>query len=86
MRAHIIERLMCDFKVDPVAIAQLHGFDQSILITAYDRLKSLEADGMVQMNGFNVSVPQDRKIFVRNIAQAFDAHYVQAPAKHSRAV
>ncbi len=86
MRAHIIERLMCDFEVDPVAIAKQHGFDQSTLMAAFDRLKALQTDGMVEMKGFIVSVPQDRKIFVRNIAQAFDAHYVQAPAKHSRAV
>ncbi len=86
MRAQIIERLMCDFTVDPIAIAKAHGFDQSTLMNAFDRLKGLESDGMVKMNGFTVTVPQDRKIFVRNVAQAFDAHYVQAPAKHSRAV
>lgn len=86
MRAEIIERLMCSFSVNPVDIAKKHGFDESTLLGAFERLKELVLDGMIEMNGQTITVPPNRRIFVRNIAQAFDAHYTAAPAKHSRAV
>ncbi len=86
MRAQIIERLMCDFTVNPAAIARRHGFDENVLLNAFERLKELQSDGMVTMSDNIVSVADDRRIFVRNVAQAFDAHYIEAPARHSRAV
>jgi oxygen-independent coproporphyrinogen-3 oxidase len=86
MRADIIERLMCDFTVNPIMVAAKHGFDESTLITAFETLKSLQSDGMVEISGQSIKVPDDRRIFVRNIAQAFDAYYVPSPGKHSRAV
>lgn len=86
MRAEIIERLMCDFSVNPVEIAKRHGFDEGTLLCSFERLKKLQTDGMIEMSGHTITVPDDRRIFVRNIAQAFDAHYVEAPARHSKAV
>ena len=86
MRAEIIERLMCDFTVNPLEIAKRHGFDEATLLTSFERLKELRSDAMIDMSGSVISVPSDRRIFVRNIAQAFDAHYVAAPARHSKAV
>jgi len=86
MRAEIIERLMCDFTVNPLKIAHRHGFDEGTLLGSFERLKDLQSDGMVELNGHNITVPNSRRIFVRNVAQAFDAHYVQAPARHSKAV
>ncbi len=86
MRAEIIERLMCNFTVNPMAIAKDHGFDESTLLAAFERLKDLQSDDMITMSGHTITIPEDRHIFVRNVAQAFDAHYVEAPARHSRAV
>lgn len=86
MRAEIIERLMCDFTVNPIAIATQHGFDAATLLSSYERLKDLQSDGMITMTGQTITIPNDRRIFVRNVAQAFDAYYVEAPARHSKAV
>jgi len=86
MRAEIIERLMCDFTVKPIEIAQRHGFDEASLLTSFERLKQLQSDDMITLIGQTVTIAPDRRIFVRNIAQAFDSYYVQAPARHSKAV
>ncbi len=86
MRAQIIEHLMCNFTVDPMAVAKSHGFDEGTLLSAFERLKELQSDGMVTLSGNTITVPENRRIFVRNVAQAFDSHYVETPARHSKAV
>jgi len=86
MRADIIERLMCDFTANPTAIATKHGFELETLSEAFERLEGLKGDGMVEQNGDVYTIPADRRIFVRNVAQAFDVYYKPSPGRHSRAV
>ena len=86
MRAEIIEKLMCYFTVDPVAIAESHGFSKGELIEAFERLKQLESDGMAVIKGNQVTIPESRHLFVRSVARAFDAHYVESPNRHAKAV
>lgn len=86
MRAEIIEKLMCFFTVDALEIAGKHGFGEACLTTAFDRLSQLEDDGLVEVHGRRVTIPENRRIFVRNVARAFDAYFTDAPARHSRAV
>lgn len=86
MRAEIIERLMCDFRVNAHTIAAQHGFAKSVLAPSYVKLAALEQDGMVQLDGSEIIVPDERRIFVRAVAQAFDAYYAPQPKRHARAV
>ena len=86
MRADIIEQLMCTFSADPVAIAREHGFSSQVLLSAYEYLKALSADGLVEMNGNRITIAPDRHLFVRNVARAFDAYFIEAQERHARAV
>ena len=46
-RRAIIERLMCDLRVDVAATAALHGVDVDGLRADYERLREMETDGLL---------------------------------------
>lgn len=50
LRAAIIERLMCDLSVNPLAIAESMGIEDNQLERSYDRLEPLVKDGLVLLN------------------------------------
>src|SRR5690606_26083917 len=74
LRAEIIERLMCDFRVDVAAIAARHGLDAAPLIEGNARLAALAEDGAIDVRGGTVTVRQDHRFIIRAVAAAFDAY------------
>ncbi len=86
LRADIIERLMCDFSVDLGAVCQSHGADAAGLLLQTPRLRSLEEDGIVEIDGETISIVSDRRFLVRTVASAFDAYLGATGRAHSRAV
>jgi oxygen-independent coproporphyrinogen-3 oxidase len=84
-RAAVIERLMCDFRADIGAIAQAHGFDAGLLVEGNRKLKTLEADGIVELKGGTIEVRQDRRFIIRAVAAAFDAYIDQPGRTHGKA-
>ncbi len=88
MRGEIIEKLMCFLRADPRAIARRHGFDPAMLEDAYRRLEPLAADGLCRVDEESgvVEVPEERRLFVRTVCTAFDAHYQPKPQRHAKAV
>ena len=86
LRADIIERLMCDFSVDLGAVCQSHGADAAGLLLQTPRLRSLEEDGIVEIDGETISIASDRRFLVRTVASAFDAYLGATGRAHSRAV
>ena len=85
LRAELIERIMCDFAVDVGVVCGVHGRDPDALFASLSRLPTLVADGLVRREGATLSVPDDARPFVRNVAAAFDAHLGTCAAVHSRA-
>jgi oxygen-independent coproporphyrinogen III oxidase len=85
-RAEIIERLMCDFAVDPEAVFARHDLPAAKLTEAYGALKPLISDGIAVRDGAGISVPDDMHMFVRLVASAFDAYLERGAARHSVAV
>jgi oxygen-independent coproporphyrinogen-3 oxidase len=83
MRAEIIERLMCDLTVDALGIAKRHGFD---LGDTFLRLKPLLEAGLAAMDGGNVTVPREHRLFLRTVASAFDNYFSPSPHRHAKAV
>jgi oxygen-independent coproporphyrinogen III oxidase len=74
LRADIIERLMCDLRVDVGELCRKHGAPTEALLQANPQLHDLARDGLVQLDGGVVSVRDDARSLVRCVASAFDAY------------
>jgi oxygen-independent coproporphyrinogen-3 oxidase len=86
LRAHLIERVMCDFSVDVGDACSAHGLAADVLVDAFPKLQALEADGLIRLDGARVTVVDEARDLVRVVASAFDAHLGQSGRVHSRAV
>jgi oxygen-independent coproporphyrinogen III oxidase len=78
-RRAIIERLMCDRRVD---LAVLDGDDRPEL----DRLADMAADGLVEIDGPRIAITDRGRPFMRAVCAAFDRYLVPAAGRYSRAV
>jgi len=86
LRAEIIERIMCDFRVDLEPICAGYGSTAQELLDRAPRLHSLASDGVIKLSGSSISVTDDFRYLVRSVAAAFDAHLNPSGNIHSRAV
>jgi oxygen-independent coproporphyrinogen-3 oxidase len=81
LRAHVIERLMCDLAVDLDAEAE--GVDFSAQLAAVDALSDV---GIVRRFGRHIAMTEKGRPFVRLVAAAFDAYLPKNQSRHSVAV
>jgi oxygen-independent coproporphyrinogen III oxidase len=86
LRGEIIERIMCDFGVDIGAVCARHGTGADAMLKSAPRLKQLVSDGVVEIEGNSLKVPDKSRFLVRSVAAAFDTHLDQSQRLHSRAV
>jgi len=86
LRADIIERIMCDFRVDLQQICARYGAKPSDVLQSAIRLHTLIADGVVHLEGHVLSVTDDARHLVRSVASAFDAYIGTSGPVYSRAV
>ncbi len=86
MRGEIIERLMCDLSVDFGSIVQRHGFAAGALGDMAEKLRPMREAGIVSLADNRISVPKEHRLFLRNVATVFDAHFAPAPNRHAKAV
>jgi len=86
LRADLIERVMCDFKVDVAEVCNRHGTAPESILTSIPRLQMLEKDGVISFDGSVLSVRDESRFLVRSVASAFDAYLGQSGRVHSRAV
>jgi len=86
LRADLIERLMCDFKVDVEQVCRRHGTEPEIFLQAIPKLQVLEQDGIIRLDGNVVSIRPETRFLVRSVASAFDAYLGASGRSHSRAV
>ena len=87
LRAEIIERIMCDFGVDldpDLRAARFAGAKRCC--NRRRGLRDLISDGVVELDGTSLAVPEDSRFLVRSVAAAFDAHLDRSKRLHSRAV
>ena len=84
-RADVIERVMCDFRVDLADVAAQHGTDAQTLLDEAE-LEELEADGLIRRTGALIEVPETAWRFVRAVAARFDAHLANSTRRYSPAV
>lgn len=86
LRADIIERIMCDFRVDLEQVCSRHGTTPDAVLGSTDRLDMLITDGVVRLEGPVLSVTDDTRHLVRSVASAFDAYLGTSGPIYSRAV
>ncbi len=86
LRADIIERIMCDLKVDLDDICARHGVSRATFVPEMEKLAPMADDGLVTLAGNTVAVSETGRPFVRLVAAAFDAYLTSGKARHSRAV
>lgn len=81
LRADIIERIMCDLKVEPERIAEAHSGD----VPAFKIDDLIKAKIVTRQSGTLVLDPDYRPL-ARLLAAAFDAYLGEGRAKHSVSV
>ena len=85
-RAEIIERLMCDLRVDLGDICRRHDVAVDCLRQAMPQLNKFAADRLVRIDGSVITVAEDARILVRAVASVFDAYLTSSNRSYSRAV
>ncbi|TXH66527.1 MAG: oxygen-independent coproporphyrinogen III oxidase [Lysobacteraceae bacterium] len=84
LRADLIQRLMCQGEVPVSALERRYGIEFPVYFAeALDRLRGLQADGLVQIEPKRISVTAQGRLLLRNIAMCFD-RYLQQPAATTR--
>jgi oxygen-independent coproporphyrinogen-3 oxidase len=86
LRADLIERIMCDFAVDVGAVCARHGAPADRLLASIPKLRALQGDGVIELDGSTVRVAAEARFLVRSVASAFDAYLGASGRTHSRAV
>ena len=86
LRATVIERLMCDYRVDLREICGDFGADPEQLIRSAVGVDALVKDGLAERDHHVIAMRADARPLVRVLAAAFDQYLGQGPARHSRAV
>jgi oxygen-independent coproporphyrinogen-3 oxidase len=86
VRAEVIERLMCDLRVDVEEVCRKHGTPCSGLLADNLRLRDLASEGIIRLDAAVVSVPDKARSLVRYAASAFDAYLGSSARLYSRAI
>jgi oxygen-independent coproporphyrinogen-3 oxidase len=86
LRAHVIERLMCDFSLDLRDLKQRFGKASHSVRTQAQHFAAGDRDGVVRLDADVFAVTEAGKPFVRHIAATFDAYLGSGRGRHSVAV
>jgi oxygen-independent coproporphyrinogen-3 oxidase len=86
LRRAIIERLMCDLRVDLAGIAAAHGRNLDDFTPELSSLAPLADHGLVAISEGTVTVAEHARPFVRNICAAFDTYLAAGATRFSRAL
>lgn len=78
LRREAITQIMCDLELDKAAFGAQWGIDfDRHFAPALEELQALQADGLVALEADKVRVTEAGRVFLRNIAMAFDAYLHQ---------
>ena len=86
IRAHVIERLMCDLRFDGRSLYERFGLSAMPLIAEARAICAEDRDGLTQATDTGFVVTPKGRPFVRTVAAKFDAFLNGARARHSAAV
>lgn len=87
LRARAIEQVMCELSVDAGEVCRELGAPSGSLDDALDRARALQSAGLCTVSATRIDVPEAARLFLRTVAQCFDARTPAASQqRHARAV
>lgn len=86
LRRDIIERLMCDMRVDLAAIAARHGQNPQRFHPELASLASMQADGLLTIDGFTISLTDAGRPLMRAACATFDQYLKSGEQRHSKTI
>ncbi|MCK5909195.1 MAG: oxygen-independent coproporphyrinogen III oxidase [Caulobacter sp.] len=86
LRAAVIERLMCDMRVDVAAICREHDVAEDHLDAELTETDALQRAGLCVRDGAVISIPEPARRLMRVVAAAFDARLPAVATRHAKAV
>lgn len=86
LRRDVIERIMCDFRVDLAAVTASHDLQPEHFSAELARLAELERDGIVRIEGAVVSLEEAYWPLARTVAATFDAYLQPEEQRHAAAI
>ena len=86
IRAHVIERLMCDLRFDGRSLYERFGLSAMPLIAEARAICAEDHDGLLEATDTGFMVTPKGRPFTRSVAAKFDAFLNGARARHSQAV
>ncbi len=86
LRAELIERVMCDFRVDIDEVCRRHGRGTGDLGEALARLDEMAAGGIVRRQGGMIEIAPDAQGLARAVAATFDVYLPRSTRTHSPAL
>jgi oxygen-independent coproporphyrinogen-3 oxidase len=86
LRAHVIERIMCDGAVDLAAAGRAFGFAPDWWAAEEATLAELQADGLLALTRDGLALRHEAMHLTRIVASVFDTYFADAAVRHSVAV
>ncbi|MBL0948773.1 oxygen-independent coproporphyrinogen III oxidase [Brevundimonas sp.] len=86
LRAHVIERLMCDLTYSDAGLRRRFGDRARSLAGIVADMDDLEAEGLIERTDDGFRIPEAAAPFVRTVCTRFDAWLARADAIHAPAV
>lgn len=84
LRREAITQIMCDLELDKGAFGREWGIDfDAHFADALTDLQGMQADGLVQLEPGTIRVTEAGRVFLRNIAMAFDGYLRQPVAENA---
>ena len=79
LRKHIIEQLMCNFKLDYTAIEQQFNIDfKTYFSNELSSLQSMHNDGLLEIKENGITINLLGRLLIRNVCMIFDAYLKKA--------
>jgi oxygen-independent coproporphyrinogen-3 oxidase len=86
IRGYMIERLMCDFRIDGKDLQARFGDEAEGYVDELTYLANSETDGLCEMRDGVFTIPVDARNFVRIVASRLDAYLPGSQFRYSKAV
>jgi oxygen-independent coproporphyrinogen III oxidase len=86
LRREVIERMMCDLKVDLASVCERHHADAARFAPELEMLDALSADGLVSRSGMRIEIPEEARPLVRSVCAVFDARLQQGAGRYAPAL